>query len=69
MDFFNWKVIGWALSGDIETVHTATLALNTAFVNRKARKGLIFHSDQGVQYCAKGFHERLGGLVLRFGGA
>jgi transposase InsO family protein len=30
-----------------------------AFANRKAQDGLIFYSDQGVQYCAKSF--RAGG--------
>jgi transposase InsO family protein len=30
-----------------------------AVANRKAREGLLFHSDRGVQYCAKSFRGRL----------
>jgi hypothetical protein len=56
------KVIGWALSADLETVHTTIPAIETAFANRKAREGLLFHSDRGSQYCAKSFRERLGEL-------
>ncbi|MDR1306122.1 MAG: hypothetical protein LBK74_00930, partial [Treponema sp.] len=52
-------VIGWALSGDMETVHTAIPAVDMAFANRKAQEGLLFHSDRGVQY-----RENLFGTVL-----
>ncbi|MDR1444303.1 MAG: integrase core domain-containing protein, partial [Treponema sp.] len=34
--------------------------LNMAFSNRTPREGLIFHSDRGVQYCAKSFRDYLG---------
>jgi transposase InsO family protein len=60
LDPYDWKVIGWALSADMETVHTTIPALNMAFSNRTPRKGLIFHSDRGVQYCAKSFRDYLG---------
>jgi transposase InsO family protein len=46
----------------METVHTVIPAVEAAFTNRKARKGFIFHSDQSVQYCAKGFRERQEGF-------
>jgi transposase InsO family protein len=59
LDLYDRKVIGWALSGDMETVHTAIPAVDMAFANRKAQEGLIFHSDRGVQYCAKSFRDRL----------
>jgi transposase InsO family protein len=62
MDLFDRKVIGWAFSADMETVHTTIPALQMAFANRKAQDGLIFHSDRGVQYCAKVFRETLGEL-------
>jgi transposase InsO family protein len=39
----------------METVHTTIPALEMAFANRKAQEGLLFHSDRGVQYCAKSF--------------
>jgi transposase InsO family protein len=47
VDLYDRKVIGWAFSGDMETVHTTIPALEVAFANRKAREGLIFHSDRG----------------------
>jgi transposase InsO family protein len=40
----------------METVHTTIPALEMAFANRKA---LIFHSDRGMQYCAKAFRNQL----------
>ncbi|MDR2097247.1 MAG: integrase core domain-containing protein, partial [Spirochaetaceae bacterium] len=59
LDLYDRKVIGWALSADMEAVHTTIPALETAFANRRPRDGLIFHSDRGVQYCAKAFREAL----------
>jgi transposase InsO family protein len=59
MDLFDRKVIGRALSGDMEAGHTTIPAMEMAFANRRAREGLIFHSDRGVQYCATSFRERL----------
>jgi transposase InsO family protein len=55
LDLFDRKVIGWAFSSDMETVHTTLPALRMAFKNRTAQAGLLFHSDRGVQYCAKSF--------------
>jgi transposase InsO family protein len=59
LDLYDRKVIGWALSGGLEAAQTTIPALEMAFANRKAREGLIFHSDRGVQYCAKSFRDRL----------
>jgi transposase InsO family protein len=57
---FDRKVIGWALSADMETVHTTIPALEMAGANRIPGPGQIFHSDRGVQYGAKSFRDRLG---------
>jgi transposase InsO family protein len=59
LDLNDRKVIGWALSADMEAVHTTIPALEMAFANRPARDGLLFHSDRGVQYCARAFREAL----------
>jgi transposase InsO family protein len=59
LDLFDRKVIGWALNGDMEACHTTIPAMEMAFANRRAREGLIFHSDRGVQYCATSFLDRL----------
>jgi transposase InsO family protein len=61
LDLFDRKVIGWALGADMETIHTTIPALDMAVKNRTPRTGLIFHSDRGVQYCAKSFREKLTG--------
>ena len=57
LDLFDRKVMGWAVSGDRESVHTTIPAVEMAFANRKAQDGLLFHSDRGVQYWAKAFRE------------
>jgi transposase InsO family protein len=54
-DLFDRKVIGRVLSADMETAHTAIPALDTAFKNRRVQASLLFHSDRGVQYCARSF--------------
>jgi transposase InsO family protein len=59
LDLYDRKVIGWALSAGMEAVHTTIPALEMAVANRQPRDGLIFHSDRGVQYCAKAFREAL----------
>jgi transposase InsO family protein len=59
LDLFDRKVIGWALSADMEAVHTAVAALEMALKNRKPQDALVFHSDRGVQYCAKSFRDLL----------
>jgi transposase InsO family protein len=60
LDLYDRKIIGWALSRGMETAHTTIAALEMAVKNRPPKKGLIFHSDRGVQYCAKTFRDILG---------
>jgi transposase InsO family protein len=59
LDLFDRKVIGWALSAGMEAAHTTVAALEMAVKNRTPLDGLVFHSDRGVQYCAKSFRETL----------
>jgi transposase InsO family protein len=59
IDLYDRKVIGWAFSASLETTATAIPALKMAVKNRVPRKGLIFHSDRGVQYCSKLFSQAL----------
>jgi transposase InsO family protein len=59
LDLYDRKVIGWALSADMETAHTTIPAVDMAFKNRRAQAGLLFHSDRGVQYCARSFRDLL----------
>jgi transposase InsO family protein len=59
LDLYDRKVIGWALSGDMESEHTVIPALEMAVGNRTPSPGLLFHSDRGVQYCSQSFCELL----------
>jgi transposase InsO family protein len=62
IDLYDRKVIGWAFSQCLDTASSTIPALKMALKNRLPREGLIFHSDRGVQYCAKAFREILHGL-------
>jgi transposase InsO family protein len=62
MDLADRRIIGWALSADLETGHTTVPALLMAGTNRPAQDGLLFHSDRGVRYCAYSFRETLHAL-------
>ena len=53
-DLFTKKIVGFATSERINT-QLCLDALNMAIFRQKPPKGLIFHSDRGVQYTAKRF--------------
>ena len=59
LDLFDRKVVGWALSTGLEASETTITAVEMAFSNRAPAEGLIFHSDRGVQYCARSFRDVL----------
>lgn len=51
LDLFSRKIVGWDMSSQID----ATLverALKMALYQRRPRKGLLHHSDRGVQYAS-----------------
>jgi putative transposase len=52
LDIYSRMIVGWAISKDID--HKLCIAaLEMALNNRKAPKGIIHHSDRGVQYACK----------------
>jgi len=59
IDLGDRKVIGWSLSNSIDTNSTVIQAWNMAIGRRIPAKGLIFHSDRGVQYACDAFRETL----------
>jgi transposase InsO family protein len=59
LDLYDRTVLGWAMSAGLEASETTVAALEMAVKNRKPLNGLIFHSDRGVQYCARSFREIL----------
>ena len=58
LDLFSRKVVGWALSKNIDA-DLAVCALDMAIEQRKPPKGCIHHSDRGVQYLGKKYVEVL----------
>lgn len=59
IDLYDRKVIGWSLSKTMSTQRTSLAAWKMAIKNRPVQKGLIFHSDRGVQYASKKFANTL----------
>ena len=60
IDLADRQVIGWNLSVSMEPAHTSIAALSQALGRRKPGKGMIFHSDRGVQYTCSSFRDLLG---------
>lgn len=58
IDLFSRIAVGWDLSNSLER-HSVIRALNKSILRRKPEKGLIVHSDRGVQYASKDFCEKL----------
>ena len=54
LDLFSKRVVGWSMSPKMETSLVAD-ALKMAWHMRHPDKGLIFHSDRGIQYCSEEF--------------
>ena len=61
LDLWDRKVIGWSLSREMVSEEVSR-ALIMAVKNRPPREGLIFHSDQGSQYCSDEFRRTLNRL-------
>jgi putative transposase len=59
LDVYSRRVVGWAMEGHLRT-ELVVDALGMAVWRRKPAPGLlVHHSDQGVQYTALSFSERL----------
>jgi transposase InsO family protein len=58
MDLFSRKIVGWAMSKHIDATLAIT-ALKMAIKRRRPPKGLMHHSDQGVQYASTDYQEVL----------
>lgn len=55
IDLYDRKMVGWSLSNGMSAEETTLRAWKMALKNRNAQKGLIFHSDRGIQYANKKF--------------
>ncbi|KAF0809710.1 transposase OrfAB subunit B [Alcanivorax sp. S71-1-4] len=58
MDLYARRIVGWALSDKADAA-LAIRALDHAYVVRGLPQGVLFHSDQGVQYASISFRQRL----------
>lgn len=58
MDLFSRKIIAYKISQKIST-QLVTATFKKAYSERSPQKGLIFHSDQGVQYTSAAFRSLL----------
>lgn len=63
-DLCTRKIVGYAFSSRIDTSLTLS-AIDMAVCRCKPPKGLIFHSDWGIQYAARAFRERLESYGIR----
>ena len=58
MDLYSRKIVGWSMSKTM-TTDLAINALKMAIRNRRPSKGLMHHSDRGVQYASNDYQEIL----------
>lgn len=58
LDVYSRRIVGWAMENHLRT-ELVVDALRMAVWRRKPAPGLVHHSDQGVQYTALSFSERL----------
>ena len=58
MDLFSRRIVGWAMSENIDSALVQS-AMKMAILHRNPDKGLIHHSDRGVQYAAEDFQDLL----------
>jgi transposase InsO family protein len=58
MDVYSRRIVGWSL-GARKNVQLTNRALMNAIRKRSPPKGLIFHSDRGIEYCAYRYHDTL----------
>jgi putative transposase len=58
LDLYSRKIVGWAMSRSIDTP-LILKALSMALRHRCPPPGLLFHSDQGVQYASGDYRQAL----------
>jgi putative transposase len=58
IDIYSRKVIGWQLDKRMSS-DLVEKALHNALMDRRVGQGIIFHSDQGIQYASESFKKIL----------
>lgn len=64
LDLFSRRIVGWSMGATIDSA-LACAALEMAWQQRLAGKGLIFHSDRGSQYASRRYTELLAGHGIK----
>ena len=64
MDQRSRRIVGWSL-GRGRGVGLTRAAFDAAIRRRRPRRGLIFHSDRGIEYAGKAMTTRLAALGVR----
>ena len=64
MDQYSRRILGWSLSRSRNTELTSN-ALNYALKKRKYPKGLIFHTDRGIEYTGLDFQAMLNKYTIK----
>ena len=63
LDLYSRVVVGWSMASHMRA-ELVIDALDMAVAHRKPSKGLIFHSDRGVQYAAHDFRQKTGSYMM-----
>jgi transposase InsO family protein len=64
LDLFSRRIVGWSMSGTIDSA-LASRALDMAWHSRLPAGGLIFHSDRGSQYASRCYSDLLAGHGIK----
>lgn len=65
MDLYDRKIIGWSMSRSLKASQTVIPAWRMAIINRPFLKGMLFHSDRGVQYACNEFRAEIDNSVIQ----
>jgi len=64
LDLYSRAIVGWSMSKNIDEKLVQD-ALNMAVERREIQSGMLLHSDQGSQYKALGYQQRLTDLDIK----
>ena len=64
LDLYSRRIVGWAMAETLATT-LPLAALEMACQHRRPAKGLLHHSDRGVQYASQDYRARLGAWGLQ----
>lgn len=64
IDLCSRRVVGWALGTSL-AAELVVQAFRMACLTRRPPRGLLFHSDRGVQYASRAFREKLAAWGVR----